>query len=764
MSNYPNSVDSFAPVTGTDEMSEHAERHTAEESAIVATQQELDVTKALLDSHTHDPQDLTHDHDAEYQAKGDYALDSHTHPPQDTTHDHLGEYAGKAEFDAHHHDGEYSEEGHTHASDDSKLDKGATTYIDAKAIQDDIDGIESYISDLSDNYDQLVIDLGNASGDLTVELAGYLKKGLASYADAAGIEAEIDQEKNNRADGDADTLTSANAYTDGEIAKIVVPDTSNLVTQAELTAEEDARKAADAALQANIDAINVYDETALKGRVDANEGNITSLQAEQVTQNTAIQDNKDAIDAIVIPNVDDFATTDYVDNADATKFDKGTGTTNLNDATAMEAAIDKNAADIAAISASGGYNDGWIQTAIDAGDATTLSSANTYTNEEIAKIPATDVSDLATKDELTAGLTGKADEPHTHDDLAAGDHNHDSDYSAADHDHDADYAGKAEFDAHTHDTSHDHDSEYQPVGDYATNADLTSGLATKSDTTHTHDTTHDHDAVYQPLGDYATKNELAVVDGKADANTSKNTEQDGKIAALESANESLDNKVEALENALISAKYKVEIQTGKAPREGYVRLDDGDPNNISLMVFNPKDANGVTHDFSGVKDGDKLTVATSSAVGTYNILSATTGSLSVTPISGNGTFAADDVVDVKVSPEFDASSYATNTYVDAQDATKFDKGATGPTTYTTAELMEAAIDTNKAAINDNADAIKANTATIDALNTSTLSLSVPVDVRASTLSTQEDANEYFASQLETKLSKAPTWGELAGRP
>jgi len=236
MSNYPDSVDNFAPVKGTDEMSEHAERHTAEESAIVATQQELDATKVLLENHTHDPQDLTHDHDGEYQAKGDYALDGHTHPPQDLTHDHDAEYAGKAEFDAHNHDGEYSKDDHVHASDDSKLDKGATTYIDAKAIQDDIDGIESSISDLSDNYDQLVIDLGNASGDLTVELEGYLKKGTASYADAAGIETEIDQEKSDRVAADAATLASSKTYTDEEVAKVFVPDVSDLATKDELTA------------------------------------------------------------------------------------------------------------------------------------------------------------------------------------------------------------------------------------------------------------------------------------------------------------------------------------------------------------------------------------------------------------------------------------------------------------------------------------------------------------------------------------------------
>ena len=42
---------------------------------------------------------------------------------------------------------------------------------------------------------------------------------------------------------------------------------------------------------------------------------------------------------------------------------------------------------------------------------------------------------------------------------------------------------------HTHppqDLTHDHNGEYQPVGDYATKTELTTGLAGKSDTTHTH--------------------------------------------------------------------------------------------------------------------------------------------------------------------------------------------------------------------------------------------------------------------------------------
>ena len=41
MSSYPENIDSFSPVTGTDEMTEHAERHTAEESSIVAIETAL---------------------------------------------------------------------------------------------------------------------------------------------------------------------------------------------------------------------------------------------------------------------------------------------------------------------------------------------------------------------------------------------------------------------------------------------------------------------------------------------------------------------------------------------------------------------------------------------------------------------------------------------------------------------------------------------------------------------------------------------------
>ena len=58
---------------------------------------------------------------------------------------------------------------------------------------------------------------------------------------------------------------------------------------------------------------------------------------------------------------------------------------------------------IDALSASGGYNDAWIQPAIDAGDDTTLADAKAHTDQEIAAIPPTDLSAPATKKEVTDG-------------------------------------------------------------------------------------------------------------------------------------------------------------------------------------------------------------------------------------------------------------------------------------------------------------------------------------------------------------------------
>ena len=85
--------------------------------------------------------------------------------------------------------------------------------------------------------------------------------------------------------------------------------------------------------------------------------------------------------------------------------------------------------------------------------------------EAIEAIVVPDVSDFVTGDDLTTALSGKADDPHTHDEYLT-------------------------------DLTHDHDGTYQPVGDYATKTELSDGLAGKSDDGHTHDTTHDHEEYF----------------------------------------------------------------------------------------------------------------------------------------------------------------------------------------------------------------------------------------------------------------------------
>lgn len=303
----------------------------------------------------------------------------------------------------------------THPDQDKKFDRGEGTleYNDAvtmgKAVKqnfDDIKALSGYDDKpLSDRVTQNEKDIVAIQGEQTTQNNNISKnetsinnkfdKGTTSYADAKAMEDAIK-------DGDSTTLTNANAYTDSKVGNI---DTSTLATKVELAAEETARIAGDTTLQENIDAIKQYDDTALAGRVTTNEGDITNLKAEQVTQNTAIQTNKDAIDAIVVPDVSDLATKDYVDAADATKFDKGTGTTNLNDATAMEAAIDKNAADIDSHKNAINDNADAIETKLDKGAGLKASNAKELEDAISANTAGieTNATDITTK--LDKGAT-----------------------------------------------------------------------------------------------------------------------------------------------------------------------------------------------------------------------------------------------------------------------------------------------------------------------------------------------------------------------
>ena len=67
-------------------------------------------------------------------------------------------------------------------------------------------------------------------------------------------------------------------------------------------------------------------------------------------------------------------------------------------------------------------------------------------------------------------------------------------------------------------------------------------------------------------------------------------------------------------------------------------------------------------------------------------------------------------------------------------------------------------------LDDNTNSIAENAQTLSDLTTATLPLENPEDINTlfSVLSTQQQANEYFASEIENKVSIATTWGQLAG--
>jgi hypothetical protein len=67
-------------------------------------------------------------------------------------------------------------------------------------------------------------------------------------------------------------------------------------------------------------------------------------------------------------------------------------------------------------------------------------------------------------------------------------------------------------------------------------------------------------------------------------------------------------------------------------------------------------------------------------------------------------------------------------------------------------------------LDDNTNSIAENAQTLSDLTTATLPLENPEDINTlfSVLSTQQQANEYFASEIKNKVSIATTWGQLAG--
>ncbi len=161
------------------------------------------------------------------------------------------------------------------------------------------------------------------------------------------------------------------------------------------------------------------------------------------------------------------------------------------------------------------------------GDGNEIDTSNLVTKTEFS-----DSQD--SQDERISALEageGTGSGPHTHDEYADKDHVHDAP-----------------------DLTHDHDGTYQPAGNYATNEELTQGLAGKANVAHTHDgvggETYDDTELRGLIADNTT-----AIEGKADdphthedlvyddtalaasvsSNTVKNSEQDGRLDALEAA-------------------------------------------------------------------------------------------------------------------------------------------------------------------------------------------------------------------------------------
>ncbi len=312
MSNYPENIDSFAPVTGSDEMTEHAERHTAEESSIVAIEtvlgvdpqgesdtvadrlvvQETDIaanTKAIDDIVIPDLSGLATT--TELEAGDEATLNA----SKTYTDEEIGKivipdvsnFATTTELEA----GDEATLESANEYTDEEIAKivipdvstfATTTYVDAadKNLQDQIDTIQS------SGYDDTQIRKDFADADAAIQTE--VEANAAAIADNTtaieAIKTYDDTVLSGKVDGNAAAI-AANATAIGE----------------NTTA---------------IEAIETYDDTVLAGKVNDNTTAIAD-NATAISDNTlAIQANTQAIDDIVIPDTSSFATTTYVDEAD----------------------------------------------------------------------------------------------------------------------------------------------------------------------------------------------------------------------------------------------------------------------------------------------------------------------------------------------------------------------------------------------------------------------------------------------------------------
>ena len=240
MSNYPENIDSFAPVTGSDEMTEHAERHTAEESSIVAIENTLGTSP-----------------------EGDSDTVADRLDAQDTLIADNADAISGIDTTIFATSKEVAEADQLLQGQIDAIPPSNTYRLETDANTRSVPQIQ--LVDQDDNFSDVVFNAGEGISITSVGSGLNFALGEGVIPDVSGFATTTEVEA-----ADAATLEAANEYTDEEVAKIVVPDVSTFATT-EYVDE------ADGALQEQIDAIETYDDTVLSAQVDTNTQTLAAL-------------------------------------------------------------------------------------------------------------------------------------------------------------------------------------------------------------------------------------------------------------------------------------------------------------------------------------------------------------------------------------------------------------------------------------------------------------------------------------------------------
>ena len=125
-----------------------------------------------------------------------------------------------------------------------------------------IDAILSASTADKDSFAEIVSLINSVDTENDTAFAGYVTSNNAALA----------QEVSDRQSGDASTLSSANSYTDAQIAAIPSVDLSGYYTKTEVDAKE-------AALESSIEDLDVYAQD-IRGDVDGHETRLVALEAQ----------------------------------------------------------------------------------------------------------------------------------------------------------------------------------------------------------------------------------------------------------------------------------------------------------------------------------------------------------------------------------------------------------------------------------------------------------------------------------------------------